>query len=276
METAGVLAAAADPSRLRLLALLRDGEAAVAELTAVLGQSQPRVSRHLRILQAAGLVDHFREGRWVYYRIAPGLAGAFMPWLTGRLTGDAVVMADRARMAGLRRQREHQALRGVRRLGGPAGFGDVVPGELLDAALGGAAAGEVLDIGSGTGTVLCQLARRARRAVGLDAAPGMRVIARARLREAGLAGCTVRAGDAHALPFADRSFDGVVVDEVLRTSADPARVLAEAARVLRADGCLLVLDHILPAVRRLPADAAPDALYENEVAALAAIGRAHV
>jgi SAM-dependent methyltransferase len=243
----------------------------VAELTGVLGQSQPRVSRHLRILADAGLAENFREGRWVFYRLAPAAARA-TPWLADLAPADdPVLKRDRAAMANLRHQREREALsRG--RAPFPAFSVGTVPGlgEFLDEALGAEGPiNDVLDIGAGSGTLLCHLGSRVRRGVGIDADASMRAIARARLRDAGLAHCTVRAGDAHALPFADQAFDVVIVDEVLRASERRPRLLAEAARVLRPAGRLLLIERILPAARRLPAAADRDAIYENQVAALA-------
>jgi ArsR family transcriptional regulator len=126
----------------------------------------------------------------------------------------------------------------------------------------------VLDIGVGTGAVLRQLAPRARSCVGLDISKGMRVLARSRLQEAGLGACTIRAGDMHALPFPELSFDVVVLDEVLARTDKPQAALAEAVRVLRPVGRLLIIDRILPAARRLPAQRGRRALFENQLAVI--------
>lgn len=267
-----LLKAAADPTRLRLLGLLAAGEATVGELVAVLGQSQPRVSRHLKILTEARLVSHFRDGQWVYYRLdpAPALAEVVERVISLARLRDETIAADQAGMVQIRRGRERYAF------AGPTGLplwvehaGDRPDGHaLLQAladALGPDPLGDVLDIGVGSGAVLRLLAPRARSAVGLDAARGMRVLARSRLQEAGLAHCTIRAGDMRALPFAEMSFDVVVLDEVLSLGEDPQSALDEAVRVLRPAGRLLVLDRVLPAALRLPAHAAGRALYENQL-----------
>ena len=270
------LKASADPTRLRLLALLAGGEATVGELVEVLGQSQPRVSRHLRLLAAARLVAHFRDGQWVYYRLDPGivLADLLDRVLGLARAGDATIAADQDRMAGIRRQRERYAFAaptGPRRWAEPAAGrpGEAALRQALEDALGGQPVGDVLDIGVGAGALLGLLAPRARSAVGLDISRGMRVLARSRLQQAGLAHCTIRAGDMHALAFPDLSFDLVVLDEVLSLSTDPQRALAETARVLRPAGRLLVLDRILPAALRLPpAGGEAGGLFENQLAAM--------
>jgi ArsR family transcriptional regulator len=274
-QAVSFLKATADPSRLRLLALLASGEATVGELVEVLGQSQPRVSRHLKLLAEAGLVEHFRDGQWVYYRLASDRGSGELLGQVIALTrsGDALLDDDANRMAAIRRRRERYALTsptGPRRWveAGPDRPGEDALRQAFDEALGAGPLGEVLDVGTGSGLVLRLLGARARHAVGLDAARGMRVLARTRLQEAGLARCTIRAGDMHALPFPDHSFDLVVLDEVLALTDRPARVLAEAVRVLRPAGRLLLLDRILPAVTRLPARPSRQALFENQVNAM--------
>lgn len=275
-----LLKAAADPTRLRLLALLSSGEATVGELVQVLGQSQPRVSRHLKLLADAGLVSHFRDGQWVYYRLGAVTPGADLvaQMLALARSGDEQIAADRVRMSGVRRRRERYALlapTGPRRWAEPAGDkpDETALAQILEDGLGPGQLGDVLDIGVGSGALLRLLAPRARSAVGLDISRGMRVLARSRLQEAGLGHCTVRAGDVHALPFADLAFDLVVLDEVLALSDRPQSALAEALRVLRPAGRLLVLDRILPAVRRLPTGPPGRALYENQlVVMLRALG----
>jgi ArsR family transcriptional regulator len=267
-----LLKATSDPTRLRLLSLLASGEATVGELVDVLSQSQPRVSRHLKLLAEAGLVEHFRDGQWVYYRLAPAVrAAALLEQIIALAgAGDAAIESDAAKMAGIRRQRERYALTAPT---GPRRWVEVHadrPDEgalrqALDESLGTVPLGDVLDIGTGSGLVLRLLGARARHAVGLDTSRAMRVLARTRLQEAGLARCTIRAGDMHVLPFPDMSFDVVVLDEALTLSHRRLHALEEAVRVLRPLGRLLVLDRILPAVRRLPAHPSQDALFENQL-----------
>lgn len=270
-----LLKAAADPTRLRLLVLLAAGEATVGELVEVLGQSQPRVSRHLRILTEAGLVRHFRDGQWVYYRLDADPAAAELVRCSVLLVGpaDAQIAADHERMTGVRRRRERYAFTvatGPRRWALPAGErpDEEALVQALADTLGQESLGDILDVGVGSGGVLRHLASRARSAVGLDMSRGMRVLARLRLQEAGLGHCTVRAGDMHALPFPDLAFDLVVLDGVLSLSATPELALAEACRVLRPAGRLLIFDRIAPAVRRLPEQRHAAILYENQLAAM--------
>jgi SAM-dependent methyltransferase len=266
------LKAAADPSRIRLLALLAGGEATVGELVEVMEQSQPRVSRHLKILTAARFVSHFREGQSVYYRLDPSVPVGELAARVVALAraGDPGIASDEARMAGVRRRRERYAFNA------PAGPGRWVElsrarpeeralAQALDDALGEAPLGDVLDIGAGSGALLRLLAPRARTAVGLDTSRPMRLLARSRLQEAGLGRCTIRAGDMHALPFADLAFDLVLLDEVLTLTARPERALAEALRVLRPNGRLLILDRVLPAALRLPEGGPRGALFENQL-----------
>jgi SAM-dependent methyltransferase len=271
-----LLKAAGDPSRLRLLALLTAGEATVGELVEVLGQSQPRVSRHLRILADAQLVRSFRDGHWVYYRLEPAAATAgVVPQLVSLArTREPLLAADQGRMADIRQRRERYAYTAP---AGPQHWvepsagarpSDAVLAQALTDALGAGPPGDVLDIGVGAGSLLRQLAPRARQAVGLDVSRAMRVLARSRLQGAGLGQATVRAGDMHALPFPDLSYDVVVLDEVLSLSPEPQQALAEAARVLRPAGRLLVLDRIQPAALRLPQAATSRVVIENQLGAM--------
>ncbi len=269
------LKASADPTRLRLLALLAGGEATVGELVEVLGQSQPRVSRHLRILTEARVITSFRDGQWMYYRLdpAPPLAELAERVVSLVRAGDEQAAADQGRMVEIRRQRERYALAaatGPRRWAAPASGRPDEPAlrQALADTLGSGEIGDVLDVGVGAGVLLALLAPRARSAVGLDISRGMRVLARSRLQQAGLARCTIRAGDMHALPFPDHAFDLVVLDEVLSLSTEPRQALAEAARVLRPAGRLLVLDHVLPAALRLSGTGADRGLFENQLAAM--------
>ena len=275
-DSVNSLKAAADPTRLRLLALLAAGEATVGELQEVLEQSQPRVSRHLRILCEGGLADRFRDGHSVYYTLPPDPSGrAFISVLMGRLPADEPVLAaDRARMDAVRRKRARKAWTDSAVIveSGKA----VIPGLAAEDDLAVAFAevtgdfGELLDIGSGTGAVLCHLAPHAAAATGIDTAPAMRVVARTRVREAGLRNCTIRQGDMHALPFADSSFDTVLLDQVLTLTDRPREAIREAVRVLRPDGALLVLDRVGPVKASLSAGHGLDGLAENQLAVMLA------
>lgn len=270
--TIALLKAASDPTRLRLLGLLSAGESTVGELVEVLGHSQPRVSRHLKLLAGAGLVSHFRDGHWVYYRLRPDSAAFALVAQAIELAraGDKLVKDDLARLARMRRQRErtaHAMPSGPRRLAYHAG-GRPAESALkaaLEEVLGRGQIGDLLDVGTGSGTVLRLLGSRARTAVGIDAARGMRLLARSRVQEAGLPNCTIRDGDVRELPFADLSFDVVVLDEVMALLPQPALALSEALRTLKPAGRLLILDRILPAVRRLPGNVPERILFENQL-----------
>jgi DNA-binding transcriptional ArsR family regulator/ubiquinone/menaquinone biosynthesis C-methylase UbiE len=270
--TVALFRAAGDPTRLRLLALLAGGEVTVGELVEILGQSQPRVSRHLKLLADAGLVTHFRDGQWVYYRLRSETAveGFVLQAIELARAGDGIVEEDRTRFVSIRSQRErtaHAMPTGPRRLVDPTASRPTESAltAALNDALGSGPIGDLLDVGTGSGTILRLLGPRAHSAVGVDAARGMRVLARSRIHEAGLAHCTIREGDVQALPFPDLSFDVIVLDEVLALVPQPALALQETLRTLKPAGQLIILDRVLPAARRLPGQAPHRCLYENQL-----------
>jgi len=275
-EAVNALKAAADPTRLRLLALLAAGEATVGELVEVLQQSQPRVSRHLKILVEGGMADKFRDGHSVYYRLPDDASTrAFVSVLMGRIPAeDHILAADSDTMAHVRGKRARAAWsdRSVLIESGKA----LMPGLAADNDLARALDelpgdyGELLDVGVGTGATLCHLATRAQAATGVDISQAMRVVARTRVRAAGLMNCTVRHGDMHALPFPERSFDTVMLDQVLSLTDQPRRALQEAARVLRSDGRLVVLDRFAPVKASLVSGQGLGGLAENQLAVMLA------
>lgn len=275
-DSVNSLKAASEPTRLRLLALLAAGEATVGELQEVLGQSQPRVSRHLRVLCEGGLADRFRDGHSVYYTLPPDTsARAFISVLIGRLpANEPVLAADRDGMEKARRNRARKAWSDSSVLveSGRA----VIPGLASEDDLAVAFNevtddfGELLDIGAGTGAVLCHLAPFATRVTGVDVSPAMRVVARTRVREAGLNNCTVRQGDMHELPFSDNCFDTVLLDQVLTLTSNQREAIREAVRVLRPDGTLLVLDRVGPVKANLSTGRGLDGLAENQLAVMLA------
>ena len=275
-QSVSSLKASADGTRLRLLALLAAGEATVGELQTVLGQSQPRVSRHLKILCEGGLADRFKDGHSVYYRLPPDAsARAFVSVLLGRFDPDEpTIAADAAKMSDVRSKRAREAWSDKDVL--LASGRSQIPGIAGDADLAAAFSelagdlGDFLDVGAGTGAVLCHLATRAREATGVDISPAMRVVARTRVREAGISNCTVRQGDMHELPFPDRSFDTVLLDQVLTLTDRPRVALREAHRVLRSGGQLLVLDRFGPARKSLERTNALSGLAENQLAVMLA------
>jgi ubiquinone/menaquinone biosynthesis C-methylase UbiE len=244
------LRACAEPTRLRLLALAARGPFCVTEFTEILGQSQPRLSRHLRLLNEAGLLERDREGANVWFTLPPqgSTAGSLaravierLPESDEILAGDrrqaARVLAERARVASESFRAKGADWDEMRALDLPA---QAVEQALLD--LLPPRAERVLDIGTGTGRLLEVLAPRVGSAIGIDASRAMLALARARLARPGLDHCAVRLGDMYRLPFAAASFDAVVLQMVLHYAEDPASAVQEAARVLRPGGALLVVE----------------------------------
>ena len=259
-----LLKATADPSRLRLLALLASGEATVGELVEVLGQSQPRVSRHLKILSDARLVSHFRDGQWVYYRLDPAVSAAELAERIVSLARarDEMIARDQARMTGYRPRPRALRIRCSDRseaLGGHAARTarrDRRWARLLRRHWPTCRAlvrSATCSISVWAPARCCACWRRAPAARWASTFPRACACWPDRAcRKPDLGQCTIRAGDMHALPFPDLSFDVVVLDEVLALTDKPQAALAEAARVLRPAGRLLILDRILPAALRLP------------------------
>lgn len=244
------LAAAGEETRLRLLALLAEAELTVSELVTILGQSQPRISRHLRLLAEAGLVERHKEGAWAFFLMAQrGAAAALGRDILARLAAsDPVLAADRARLAEVRRARAEQATRYF--AAHAANWDELralhVAEERVEAAVrdmvGQVPIQNVLDLGTGTGRMLELLAPIAIRAVGMDQSPQMLALARARLEKAGLRNVQLRQGDIYALPVERDFYDLVIIHQVLHYLDDPARAVREAARALRASGRLLIVD----------------------------------
>jgi ubiquinone/menaquinone biosynthesis C-methylase UbiE len=244
------LKAAAEGTRLRILALLGEAELTVSDLTAILRQSQPRISRHLRLLAEAGLVERFREGSWAFFRLAEREGAANLAReLIARLDPDDVTLArDRERLAAVRAQRADAAQNYFRQHA--AEWDRIrklhVADEAVEAAilraLSDAPVRALLDLGTGTGRMLELLGPQIQRGLGLDLSLDMLSLARARLDRAGLRHCSVRQGDIYDLALPKDNFDAVVIHQVLHFLEDGARAIKEAARVLRPAGRLLVVD----------------------------------
>ncbi len=252
------LRALADPTRLRIMRLLAAMELAVGELAQVLGQSQPRVSRHVRILCDAALAERRKEGSWVFLRSAIGL-GRAPPLGAAAAHLLAVAESDDAQFAAqCSEDRRHlAAIRAAREAGAAAYFarhaahwdelrGLHSPDAPVEAALGRALGtgnlGALLDVGTGTGRIAQLLAPRASQVTGLDSSPEMLRLARARLQHLAADQLALVQGDFTALPFTDAAFDTVLFHQVLHYAQAPELVLAEAARVTRPGGTIAVVD----------------------------------
>ncbi|HEX6740848.1 MAG TPA: metalloregulator ArsR/SmtB family transcription factor [Sphingomicrobium sp.] len=242
--------ALADPTRLRILALLRMMELSVGELAQILGQSQPRVSRHLKILADAGVLERRKEGSWVFLTLPDAertepLFALIDSWSDGSTR--ALFAADGARTEGIRSDRAEAATRyftahaevwdQIRSL-------HVAESEVeraIDRALGRRPVGRLVDVGTGTGRMIELFGPRASQAIGIDRSSEMLRLARVKLEAAGIAS-SLRQGDMYALPLADESADSVIIHQVLHYAHSPAAAVAEAARVLAPGGTLLVVD----------------------------------
>src|ERR1700754_328031 len=244
------LKAAGEDTRLRILALLAEAELTVSDLTEILHQSQPRISRHLKLLVEAGLVERFREGAWAFFRLAEtGGGAAFARTLVTQLNPkDTMVARDRDRISAVRTARAAAAQDYFR--SHAAQWDRIrklhVTDEAVEAAIRDALADRpfrsLLDLGTGTGRMLELFGPDIERGLGMDLSPDMLALARARLDRAGLRHCSVRQGDIYDLALPKDSFDVVIIHQVLHFLDDGARAIHEAARVLRPGGRLLVVD----------------------------------
>jgi ubiquinone/menaquinone biosynthesis C-methylase UbiE/DNA-binding transcriptional ArsR family regulator len=246
------LRAVAEPTRLRLLALCAQGELTVSELVQILGQSQPRVSRHLKLLCEAGLLARLPEGGWVFYRLAE--SGGRANGLVRRLADliphdDAQLLRDRERLAAVRAGRAERAAAYFRanaenwdRIRALHVDDAEVEKRLLTLLPPARVAGGLLDIGTGTGRVLEVFGKRGVKVVGVDMSLDMLRVARANLAKAGLAEAHVRQADMYRLPFETGEFAAVVFHQVLHFADDPAAAIVEAARVLAPGGRMVAVD----------------------------------
>lgn len=240
----------ADPTRVRILLLVGNLQLSVGELAEVLDQSQPRVSRHVRILAEAGLVRRQKEGAWVFVGLGDSaLTDHALAMVRLAEGNDDPIAPERARLTQVRAERQ-RVIDGwfetnarewdlLRRMGGP----DDAVEQALVAAARSPSVGRLLDIGTGTGRVLELLADHAQSAIGIDRSPEMLRLARGKLASSGHQQAEVLQADMGSLPFADGSFDTVTIHHVLHFADDPAAVITEAARILAPGGQLLVADY---------------------------------
>jgi ArsR family transcriptional regulator len=230
--------ALADPVRIRLVALCGVAECSVSELTHVMGLSQPRVSQHLKHLIAEDLLERFRDGHFVFYRVPSNGEHA-----VARRRLLALLPADEPQFS-----RDVEKLRTLRAEDEPAPLVQTGDERMLHKALVdltvAAPLGDLLDVGCGQGRILKLLASRAQRAVGVDIDSDARRLARAELLLAGSPNCSLRHGNMYALPFDNQEFDTIILDGVLSEAERPVDVINEALRLLKAGGRLLLLSAI--------------------------------
>lgn len=247
-----IFSALADPTRLRILALLRAMELSIGELAQVLGQSQPRVSRHVKILADAGIAQRRKEGSWVFLGLGEAalvtpLLAAIDSW-SSSANSDYWVVADIARLAAVRADRARAA---EDYFNAHAAAWDemrslqIAESEVEAAiaeTLGTAPLGRLVDIGTGTGRMIDLFGEAAQSVIGIDRSPEMLRLARAKLTRPELAHVELRQGDMFALPLLSASADVVIIHQVLHYAQQPEAAIAEAARLLAPGGRLLVAD----------------------------------
>jgi len=246
------LRAVGEPTRLRLVALCAHGELSVSELTQILGQSQPRVSRHLKLLVEAGLLERFREGAAVYYRLADRTDQAYLARTVVDLLpdDDSELNRDLQRLDQVKQKRADLARAYFSE--NAARWSEIralhVPEVQLEKEfvkiVGNQPVADFLDIGTGTGRILELLAARVDRGMGIDVSAEMLTVARTNLESANLRNVHVRQGDMYNMPVDDQSVDLATLHLVLHYSDDPLQVIEEAARVLRPNGRLVIVDFL--------------------------------
>jgi len=243
------LKAVAEPTRLRLISLCARSDLTVSELTQILGQSQPRISRHLKLLADANVLERFREGAWVFHRLThSGPMSEIANHLISLLPeDDEQLKRDLEHLERVRKNRSETAA---------AYFSKVAPQwdqvrslhieeSKVEEALIGLLDNDVetlLDIGTGTGRILEVFGPKVGRAEGVDLSRDMLSVARVNLEQAGLKNCSVREADMYQLPFQAASFQMAIIHQVLHFADDPLRAITEAERILQPGGCLLVCD----------------------------------
>ena len=249
-ELVAALKAAAEPTRLRILKLLSTGELNVKDLTQILGQSQPRVSRHLKLLTEAGLIDRFREGSWVYFHVADGTHGGELTRqvLAALNDSDAVMVRDQERAGVVKREREASAQAFFE--AHASDWDEIRAYHIAEAEVEAAMADMLgqgpfdflVDLGTGTGRILELFGATYAHGLGIDLNQSMLAYARSKLAEAGLERAQVRQGDLYNLPLDQGAADAVIMHQVLHFLSDPAVAVSEAARVLAPGGRLLIVD----------------------------------
>ena len=255
-----ILKASAEPTRMRILVLLSSGDLTVTDFTEILGQSQPRISRHLKLLSEAGLIERYQEGAWAWFRLRrDGEAAALVRKIVEGASGlDPVITRDHTRLTQVRAVRAEKAQAYFSRNAG--GWDELrklhVSEEKVETALremiGERPVNAFLDLGTGTGRLLQLFEGIYRHGTGVDASREMLSVARANLERSGISKATIRLGDIFNLPLEGGQYDLVSIHQVLHYLENPEIAIAEAARMLRPGGRLLIVDfapHGLEALR---------------------------
>lgn len=245
-HTIELLRALAEPTRYRLLALLKCGELTVGEIAEVLGQSQPRISRHLKLLTDVAALERFREEQRIYYRLTAHsiVSDVVAQVLAPIAVDDATLAQDRRQLTAVLDKRVRNASaqwEDVRR-SAESTYSDTQVVSAMLKEIGSAPLGELLDVGTGSGSMLRMLGGQATHAVGLDLSTQALRVARAKVHSAGLNHCVFKQGDMYALPFDAASFDAVTFDHVLSNAERPAVAMREAVRVLKRGGKMIIVE----------------------------------
>lgn len=249
-QSVSLLRASGEPTRLRLMMLLSQSDLTVSDLTEILGQSQPRISRHLKLLAEAGLLERYQEGAWAYYRLADqGIGAGMVDALISQIDlADGQIARDQERLAAVRQRRAEQAASYFSK---NASDWDQIRSLHIDEAQVEAAMLEMvgtrdvdrmLDLGTGTGRILELFSGIYSKGVGVDASRDMLSVARSRLDAANLSRVQTRQGDLYILPTRDGEFDLVTIHQVLHYLDDPALAIRESAKALAAGGRLMIVD----------------------------------
>jgi len=245
-----VLKSAAEQSRLRILVLLNQTDLTVSDLTEILGQSQPRVSRHLKLLLEVSLISRYQEGSWAFFRLSDEEnSRTLVDGLLRRLDRrDPVIARDLERLEGIKRRRQEKAAEYFAR--NASSWDEIRSLHVPDAAIeselrtlvGDRPFQSMVDLGTGTGRLLELFAPLYRRGIGIDLSREMLAVARANLDRAGIAHAQVRFGDLYTPPVDRNANDLVTMHQVLHYLEDPAAAIYEAARLLRPGGRLVIVD----------------------------------
>jgi ubiquinone/menaquinone biosynthesis C-methylase UbiE/DNA-binding transcriptional ArsR family regulator len=248
-DTIAALEAIAEPTRLRLVALLAEAELTVTELTAILGQSQPRISRHLKLLADASVLERNREGAWAFFRLSDSMAADLARGVVTKVSAaDRMVANDKLRLAEVRATRKQQAEAYFAKVAEDwdriraMHISDRGVEKAMADLIGRGRINALLDIGTGTGRMLQLFAGLSARAVGIDQSTAMLSIARANLEKHAIRNAQVKHGDVYALPVERDAYDLVLVHQVLHFLEDPARALREMQRVMAPGGRILIVD----------------------------------